>query len=438
LLDAGVPWTGRYGDVLRLPGLTRPVYYLGSPDAVREALVHQEGRLRKGVGYDTMRLLLGSGLITSDGELHRRRRRLVMPTLAPALVRARAGDVAETARRFTARWASGTVVDVASEMERMALCALGRVLFGRDVEDAMRPVTRAVTLGSTLFRWWCRLPGARWLVRLPFPKVTAFRRARRELDDALAALLEGERDDRDGGGGLLGPMLREVRAAAAADGDDDLLRDEVVTMLVAGHETTGVALTWTLDFLARHPEEERRVLDEVDDVLGGRPAGAGDLDRLVRCRWALAEAMRLRPPVHSMTRLATDDLVVLGHRIRRGSVLLVSQYALHRDPRFWDDPLLFRPDRWSEDGGGARRRDAYFPFGLASRRCVGEALFWVQAPILLATVAARWRLRARRGPPPALAPAVTLRPRGAVRMRLEARSPPSGRPGPVPRQNVGC
>lgn len=416
-----------HGDVsmVRAPG--RAVYVLGHPDVVREVFVRQAGRLAKAHGYRRLAVLMGDGLLTSNGDLHASQRRRLLPSLAPERVRSFASEAAAIADEATSRWEPGRSRDVHRDLARVSLRVLERTLLRSGSPHAPLPAARAVELGTRILDLWGELPGFAALVRLPIPPILAFHGLRRRLDawarGAIAHPRAPGAPARDGVEHLL----------TAADPADPvrrmgtgLARDELVTLLMAGHETSASALAFALHLLSRSPTWEERAAEEVDRVLGGRLAGPDDLPRLELCRRVLLESLRLFPPIFGLSRLAVDDVVAGGWRIPRGSMVCASIFGLHQDPRLWDDPRRFDPDRWLPGRIRPASKDAFVPFGLADRRCVGEHFFWATAPAVLGAVLARWRLSdrsSRSGRALALRAAVTLRPAQGVWLAPRRRAP---------------
>jgi cytochrome P450 len=313
------------------------------------------------------------------------------------------------------------LVDVHGEMMRLALAVVGRALVGAEVEDEAEELGEAIASSLELFRSYTTLPFAGLVQRLPLPSTRRFARARRRLDATIHRLVAARRSRPADRGDLLSMLLDARDDETGGHMSDGQLRDELMTLFLAGHETTANALTWTWYLLSRHPDAEARLHAELLEVLGDRRAEAGDLARL-RYAWrVVAESMRLYPPAWVIGRRAVADYEAGGHRFPRGSILLLSQWVLHRDPRFYPDPERFDPERWTDAGRAARPRLAYFPFGAGPRSCIGEQFAWTEAVLVLATLARRWRLRLAPEHRVALQPSITLRPRGGMPMALERR-----------------
>jgi len=423
-----------HGDVACLRVLGRPVVLLSHPDHVRDVLVTHNRLFVKGRGLEQARRLLGNGLLTSEGEFHLRQRRLAQPAFHRERIAGYADTMVAYAARVGSQWRDGETLDVGAAMMRLTLAIAGKTLFDADVEAEAQELGAAITTAIGAFEF-ALLPFSERLERLPLTPLRRFQQARDRLDRTIFRLIAERRGDARDRGDLLS-MLIAARDAEHDDGrmTDEQLRDELMTIFLAGHETTANLLTWTWHLLAAHPEVERRVHAEVDAVLGDRPATAADVPRLGYVRQALAESMRLYPPAWVIGRKPLQPYRVGDWEAPAGCLVLTSQYVVHRDPRWWPAPERFDPDRWAPDAPQPRPRFAYFPFGAGTRVCIGEQFAWTEGALVLATLARRWRLRAEPGPPPRLRASITLRPRDAIRMRVEGRGPePVSALGPTAR-----
>ena len=410
-----------HGDVVQWRLGTERMALVNHPDDVRDVLVTRGRSFRKGRGLERARLLLGDGLLTSEGDFHLRQRRLAQPAFHRQRVAAYGASMTALAARAGARWRPGETLDAADEMMRLALAIVGETLFGADMEGEAGEIGEALTQALHAFSF-AMLPFGELLQRATFlPPVRRFNRARARLDATVYRLIAERRAGAGGGDDLLSMLV----AARDTEGDgagmtDEQLRDEAMTILLAGHETTANALTWTWYLLSQHPAAEAALHAELADALGGRAPGADDLPRLPYARMVLAESMRLFPPAWVIGRRAVEPYAVRGETLPARTVVLVSQYVVHRDPRWWPEPERFRPERWAEDAGD-RPRFAYFPFGAGTRVCIGEQFAWMEGVLVLATIAQRWRLRLVPGHPVAPQPIVTLRPRWGMKMVAEPR-----------------
>jgi cytochrome P450 len=413
----------RYGDVATFRLGQRHFYLLSHPDAVREVLVTRHRDFIKSLALQRARVLLGEGLLTSEGETHLRQRRLAQPAFHRDRVAEMASTMVEYAAETAERWRPGSVVDATVEMNRTTLAIAGRTLLGADVESEADELRRALTDALALFD---RLhnPIGHLLDRLPIPGTVRMRRARARLDQTIHRAIAARRSAGEGGSDLLGMLLAARDHEGDGGGMTDLqLRDELLTLFLAGHETTANALAWSWHLLALHPEAEARLHQELDHVLGGRLPTAADVPALPWTRAVLAESMRIRPPAWTIGRQPLCELEIGGYRIDAGTIVLVSPWVVQRDPRWWPEPEAFRPERWTPAMEEALPRFAYFPFGGGPRKCIGEGFAWTEGVLVLATLASRWRLRHAPGARVGAEARITLRPVG-LRMVVEAVSGP--------------
>jgi cytochrome P450 len=412
-----------HGDVAFLRAGPYDVYQVSHPDQVRDLLVVRHRSVMKSRGVQALKELLGEGLLTSEGDFHRTQRRRIQPIFHRDRIRTYSGAMVEEADRHAGGWTDGATLDVHEEMYRLTLSIVSRTLFATDIQagDA-REVSEALGTGLALFD---RLmsPFAPLLSRLPLPGTIRLNRARGRLDAVIYRMIEERRRTGATGDDLLSLLLR-ARDEEVDEGSgmtDRQVRDEAMTIFLAGHETTSVALTWTWYLLSEHPEAEARLHAELDEVLGGAAPSVDQLPRLPYTEAVLMESMRLYPPAYVLGRSPLEDLELGGYPVPKGATVLTSQWVVHRDPRWFEDPLEFRPERWTPQLRGALPRYAYFPFGAGPRICIGEPFAWMEGTLLLAAIARGWRMRLAPGHPIGFQPKVTLRPAHGMRMTLERR-----------------
>jgi cytochrome P450 len=395
-------------------------WFVDEPALIEQVLLAGGYDVVKGRGLRRMRRLLGEGLLTSDEPLHLRQRRLVQPAFHRERIASYAATMISAAREVAERLEDGETVVVDALMNRLALRIAAATLFSADVYDDADTIGHAVTESMDVFPASLSAFGE-LLDHLPWhPATRRFKAARAALDAVIYRMIEERRRDPRDRGDLLS-MLLAVRDEAGNPMPDELVRDEALTLLLAGHETTANALAWTWDALARNPEAEARLHAELDTVLGARDPEPADYPRLTFARDVIAEAMRLRPPAWILGRRVIRPFTLGDWVISPGSVVLVSQLVTHRNPRFWREPDAFRPERWSNGETAGLPRFAYFPFGGGNRICIGESFAWTEAVLVLATLARRARFVGTDASPVPLEPLVTLRPGRPVRMRVELR-----------------
>ena len=402
----------RLGPIARISFGHIPVYIVTCGDLAHGVLVEHDASFQKSAGIQFLRPLLGDGLLTAEGAHHRRHRKLLAPAFAPRRL-ASYGEVmvAET-REQVARWSPGDRIDLAAEMMQMTLAIAGRTLFGVDVRRDASTVARAIEIGMRAIDAGMTSPlqlDDRW----PLPRHLRMRRAVAMLDDVVYRLI---RDGRALGADRGDVLSMLVLARDEDDGSqlaDREVRDEVMTLLLAGHETTANTLTWTWYELGRHPEALARLEAEVGRVLGGRPVTTADLPALPWTAAVIDEAIRLHPPAYMTGREALREVELGGHRLPARSIVAVNIRGIHRRADYYPDPLAFRPERMLPDARKARPRHHYLPFGAGPRVCIGAHFALMEAQLALATMVQQARLRLLAHTV-AAEPLVTLRPRGGM------------------------
>ncbi len=412
-----------YGDSTSFHVGPHRFYFFNHPDLIRDVLVTQHDKFHKGRALKRSKRLLGEGLLTSEGEHYRRQRRLAQPAFHRARIEAYGSVMVDCAQRATARWHDGQTLDISNEMTRLTLAIVGKTLFDADVEADAREVGEALTEVMDMFGY-LMLPYAELLEKLPLPAHKRFQKARARLDAIIYRLINERRASGVDRGDLLSMLLlAEDTEGDGAGMSNEQVRDEAMTLFLAGHETTANLLTWTWYLLAQHPEVEARLHAELDAVLeDGRAPATQDLPRLVYTEMVVSESMRLCPPAWAVGRLAIKECEIGGYHIPQGALVLVSQYVMHRDARFFPDPEAFDPERWTPATKETRPPFAYFPFGGGPRRCIGESFAWMEATLLVASIARHWRMRLVPGQQVEMLPRITLRPgKGGVRMTLQQR-----------------
>src|SRR5205085_7639304 len=361
------------------------------------------------------------GLLTSEAEFHRRQRRLAQPAFHHKRSQAYATGMAEYGARHRERWQDGQTLDVAQEMMGLTLAIVGKTLFDADVEGEAKEIGRAL---SDIMHMFDRLTTPfPWLLELlPLPSNFRFARARARLDETIYRIINERRATGEDRGDLLSMLLLATDTEGDGTGmSDRQLRDEAMTIFLAGHETTANALTWTWYLLSQHPEVEARLHEEIATVLQGRLPTAEDFPRLRYAEMVLAEAMRLYPPAWAIGRRAIADYPIGEYTVPARAIVLMSPYVMHRTPRYYPEPFRFDPERWTAEAREARPKFAYFPFGGGPRVCIGEGFAWMEGVLLIATIAQAWQMRLAPGQQVAPQPMITLRAKNGIRMRLEKR-----------------
>ena len=410
-----------YGDVVYFKFGPQDIYLFNHPDYIRDVLVTHNRNFVKSRGLEMAKKFLGEGLLTSEGEFHRRQRRLAQPAFHRQRINGYAEVMSDYGARACERWKTGETLDVWQEMMRLTLAIVGKTLFDASVEAEASEIGKAITDVMRLFDR-ITTPLAGLLEKLPLPSNFRWLKAKRRLDSTIYRLINEHRATGVDRGDLLSMLLM----AQDEEGDggsmtDTQLRDEAMTLFVAGHETTANALTWTWYLLSQHPEVEAKLYEEIDTTLAGRLPTAEDVARLRYTEMVFAESMRLYPPAWTMGRRVLSDYRVGQYVAPAGSIVLLSQWVTHHDPRYYAEPFKFDPDRWTTEAREARPKFAYFPFGGGPRVCIGESFAWMEGLLLIATIAQQWKMRLAPRQQVEPKPMITLRPKYGMRMIVEQR-----------------
>jgi cytochrome P450 len=410
-----------YGDVVYFKMGPQDVYFLNHPDYIKDVLVTRQQNFIKGRALQRSKRLLGEGLLTSEGSFHRRQRRLAQPAFHRQRVASYADVMTEYAARTSLHWRDGEQLDIAQEMMRLTLAIVGKTLFDADVEEEAQEIGEALATILNLFNAMI-FPFSELLEKLPLPQNKRFEKAKRRLDETIYRIINERRRSGEDHGDLLSMLLLSQDEEGTGSMTDEQVRNEVMTLFLAGHETTANALTWTWYLLSQNEKQEARLDAEIDEVLGTRERPTvEDVQHLRYTEMVLAESMRLYPPAWAIGRLATKETEIGGYKIAPGSLVIVSQYVMHRDARYYPMPERFDPERWTPDARESRPQFSYFPFGAGARRCIGEGFAWMEGVLLIATLARRWRMRHVAGHPVELQPLITLRPKHGMLMTVHKR-----------------
>jgi pentalenene oxygenase len=387
-----------HGDVVRVRIGPFHIYLLNSPDAIRQALVSQARKLEKGLNFGRAKRLIGTGLVMSEGESHRRQRRLMQPAFHRAEIARYLGTMRDVAVPRISAWPAGGTLAFDREMRSITLTVLTRTLLSSDIgSEAVDEIERLlrVLLSELLARGiTANVPGLSWV---PTRSNRRFGAASRRLRTMLTDIIDQYRatgTDRDD---LISILLRAVDDETGTGMTSRQLRDEATTLVIAGSETTGNTIAWACYLLASHPQVQERLQAEVDQVLAGADASYETLSALPYTRAVITEALRLYSPVWILPRRAVADVELGGHLLRAKSRIMFSPYALNRDARLHRDPDRFDPGRWATDYTRTDMRASFFPFGQGIRNCIGEGFAWAEATLLLSAIAARWHLRLADG-----------------------------------------
>ncbi len=410
-----------YGDCVSIRLGPRRMMIVNHPDQVEEVLVTKNRLFIKHFALRSTGSTLGNGLLTSEGDFWRKQRRLAQPAFHRERIATHAAIMVDYTERMLSSWANGQTRDIQEEMMRVTLEIVAKTLFDADVSGDTADASAAM---ETMMHSFTRRVNT--LVKLPLwvptPLNVRSRRASDRLDQIIYAIIASRRSSGEDRGDLLSMLLNAQDEDDGSGMTDKQLRDEAMTLFMAGHETTANTLAWAWYLLALNPEVEAKLHDELDAVLPDRPPTFDDLPRLPYAESIITETLRLFPTVWLLGREATEDCEVGGYDVPKGHTIFMSQWVIHRDPRNFDDPLAFRPGRWADGLSKRIHRYAWFPFGGGPRICIGNAFAMMESVLLLATIARRYRLTLASNAAIVPLPTMTLRPERGVKMVLTGRS----------------
>jgi cytochrome P450 len=389
----------RYGDVVYFRVGPQHMFLLNRPDLIERVLVTEARKFIKSRILQRSKVLLGEGLLTAEGQHHLRQRRLAQPAFHRDRIDGYGRVMIELAETAQARWSDGEMYDMHKEMVRLTLAIVGRTLFNADVESDADEIGSALTDVFGLMNWLL-LPYSEVILQWPIPPAKRFERAKARLDKLVYRVISERRASGEDKGDFLSMLMLAVEENESMT--DQQVRDEALTLFLAGHETTANLLTWTWYLLSQNPEWEDRV-------------AAGEIEPVIY------EALRLYPPAWAIGRMALEDFEADGYTIPAQSIVLVSPYVMHRDARYFDQPERFRPERWTPEFRQQLPKFAFFPFGGGTRVCIGERFAWMEAQHVIGTIARKWRLRLAPDQRIDTLAQITLRPRYGMRMTVHAR-----------------
>jgi cytochrome P450 len=397
-----------YGDVVRFRLGPRAVCLISHPDLIEQVLVTESRNFGKHYALRLNRHLLGNGLLSSDGEFWLRQRRLMQPVFAREKIAAYGQVMSDYTQRMLDGWQDGEERNLHASMTQLTLEIIARCLFDADVTGEAKDVGIALEAAqkSFLAKLNSLLPLPDWL---PTPTNLRLRRAVRRLDRIIYGFIAQRRQNKEERHDLLSILLH-ARDEDGSQMTDKQLRDEAMTLFLAGHDTTALTLTWLWYVLGQHPEVEAKLVEELQRELKGRPPAMADLPRLKYTECVLLESMRLYPAAYAIGREALVECEVGGYRIPKGTAILLSEWVVQRDPRWFDDPEVFRPERWADGLIKRLPKYAYFPFGGGPRVCIGNTFAMLEAALILAAVVQRYHFDLVPAPPLRPRPSLTLRP----------------------------
>jgi cytochrome P450 len=410
-----------YGDVVHFKMGVLRVVLVNHPNFIKEILSAQHINFVKGRPFQIAKKLLGEGLLTNEGESHKRQSRIIQPAFHTKMMTAYAPAMTEYAVRLMNEWEDGMSLDMMEEMVKMSTGIAGKTMFNIDIGEEAPEINQALKSITTLFGR-ITLPFAELLLKLPVPGTIRFFRAKARLDDTIYKIIAERKRSKLNNGDLLSLLLQEQEQKG---GDscmtDQQIRDEALTLFLTAFDTTSLALTWTWYLLSQNPGVEAELHKELDNVLNGRIPTPEDFPQLIFTRMVFAESMRMYPPIYIIARQAIEDFPIGNYIVPAGTVVLVSPYLIHHDSRFHAEPAKFNPYSWSGRTGMQHSRYDYFPFSSGPRSCIGQQYAWLEGILVLATIAQSWRLKLVPNYPVELKQVINLRPKYGMMMNVYRR-----------------
>jgi cytochrome P450 len=412
-------WAHEFGDIFYYRAGWIHVYFLNHPDYVESVLVTQYQNFLKDQVVRNSRWIFGEGLLTNEGASWLRQRRIIQPAFHRKHIASYGETMTGFAETMLTSWRDGETRDIHQDMMRLTLRIVAKVLFSIEVAETSEKIAAAlnILLGQGAGGRMVLPPLLRYL---PIPSMTRVRRAGKQLDEIAYGIIRERHASRNDNGDMLS-LLMQARDEDGSGMSDEQLRDEAITFLLAGHETTALSLSWAWYLLSLNPPIEKKLHEELQQVLAGRTPQAGDMPQLVYTEKVVKEVMRLYPPAWAVARTVAKETEVAGYVLPIGANVVVSPWVMHHDARFYTDPLKFDPDRWSAERAQTVTKYAYFPFGAGPRGCVGQSFAMMEAILLVATIAQKFRFEVVSDHPVVPMPSVTLRPKHGIRMVLHRR-----------------
>jgi cytochrome P450 len=446
-----------YGDISHIKFGKHHIYLINNPDYIKNVLVDQENNYIKSRGLQLAKRILGEGLLTSESELHHRQRQLIQPVFQPDEITSYAKIMTDYTLNISSRWYDYATIDIHKEFMHLTLAIVSKTFFNVSIKESqIKEIDQYVTTIIEHFNR-ARMPFAGIIEKVPLPSNMRFHHAKKHLDkiiyriidsninsdsdndnhskqqngshyhkDLISLLLQDQADDcilASENKKATNKSNKKIHTIISSSTSRQQLRDNVMTIFLAGHETVVNALTWTFYLLSQNPKQEKILHEEVDSVLDDdnndrTVPTVKDISKLEYTQRVFAESMRLYPPVWAIGRQATKDCKIGDYVIPAGSSILMSQYLMHHNPLYFPEPERFDPERWNPQEKAKRPRFSYFPFGGGVRSCIGETFAWMEGILIIATIARRWKMRIMPGHPIVLQPLVTLRPKYGMQMRL--------------------
>jgi len=410
-----------YGDIVHFKLGPIRIVLLNHPDHIKEVLTTQHRNFVKGRPLEMAKELLGEGLLTSEGEFHKRQSRLIQPAFHRNAIESCATAMTECSANLMDGWSEDMQVDIKEEMTNMSIAIAGKAMFGTDIKKEAKEINKALDTATDLFGR-IALPFSELLLKLPIPSTRRFFKAKARLDDTIYGMIAARQRNKVNNRDLLSLLLNSQDEKVDGGGmNDQQVRDEALTLFLTAFDTTSTALTWVWYLLSQNPEAEAELHEELDRVLEGRVPTAEDVANLKYTRMVLGESMRMFPPSYVIPRQALENFPIDKYVVPRGTIILMSPYLIHHDSRFHTNPEKFDPRAWDKHSRSANSKYEFFPFSRGPRACIGEPFAWMQGILVLASIAQFWRIKLAPGHPVEMLPLMNLRPKYGMLMTLHRR-----------------
>jgi len=410
-----------YGDIVHFRIGPIRVVLLNHPDLIKEVLSKHHRNFHKGRPLEMAREILGDGLLTSEGEFHDRQSRIIQPVFHRKMIDSYASIMTEYTARAISGWHDGMQVDVMEEMIKLSTVIAGKTFFNVDLEKEAAEINQALVTTSSLFGR-ISVPFSEWLLKLPVPGTIRFRKAKALLDDTICKIIDDRKRSGIDNGDLLSMLIRaQNEKVNGEEMTDKQIRDEALTLFVTAFDTTSLALTWTWYLLSENPEVRKEWYKEIDSILNGRIPTSEDVSELKYTRMVMGESMRLYPPIYLIAREAREGFTIENYDLPAGTLILMSPYLTHHDPRFNAEPAKFDPHAWDKMSGNENSKYHYFPFGGGPRSCIGQHFAWMEGILVLATIGRVWEMDLVPNHPVKLQQRINLRPKYGMMMKLHHR-----------------
>ena len=407
-----------HGDVIYFTIGPIKIALVNQPEQIKEILSVQHQKFVKGRPLEMAKALIGEGILTSEGSFHKKQARVIQPAFHRKRMESYIPAILDYTDRMMSHWEEGKAVDVREDMTTMTSLVAAKIMFQADIESDSKAIVGALDTATDLFGR-IAVPYAEWLLHLPLPSSLQFRKAKKRLDELIYDLIAKRQENPSSHDDLLSMLLDPYGDGSGTGMSLQQVRDEAITLFLTAFDTTSTALTWTWYLLSQNPEAEAEFHAEIDRVLQGRLPTAEDVPKLSFTRKVMTEAMRLFPPTYVLPRQSVEDFEIGEYCIPKGTIVLMSQYLIHHDPRYYKHPEVFDPHRWDDR---EPQRYQYFPFSGGPRTCIGEPLAWLKGVLVLATVGQRWQLKLVPDHPVELLQLINLKPKHGMQMTPHRRT----------------